>query len=89
MGVQQQVEPQSTALMLMGAPLLVQVLAWELVQEEGGVRCALAYCSYSFSRRNIAAYEQLPCLLDVPLHSGNSHFGGAQERKGSVDTLCT
>jgi hypothetical protein len=24
-------------------------------------------------------------LLDVPLHCGNWHFGGAQERKGSVD----
>jgi hypothetical protein len=24
--------------------------------------------------------------LDVPLHFGNWHFGGAQERKGSVDT---
>ena len=34
MGVQQQVEPQSTALMLMGAPLLVQVLAWELGKTE-------------------------------------------------------
>jgi hypothetical protein len=25
-------------------------------------------------------------LLDVPLHCGNWHFGGAQERKGNVDT---
>jgi len=24
-------------------------------------------------------------LLDVPLHCGNWRFGGAQERKGSVD----
>jgi hypothetical protein len=31
-------------------------------------------------------FKGSPCLLDVPLHSGNSHFGGAQERKGSVDT---
>jgi hypothetical protein len=62
MMVQQQVEPRSTALVLLGALLLVQVQVQvpELVQEEGGVRCASTYCSYSFSRRNIAAYEQLP-----------------------------
>jgi hypothetical protein len=32
--------------------------------------------------------SRLPCLRDVPLRSGNLHFGGVQERKGSVDT-CT
>jgi hypothetical protein len=80
MVVQEQVE--------VSAVVLVLVQALELVQEEDGVGCASVYCSCSFSKRNIAADEQLPCLLDVPLHFGNLHFGGAQERKGSVDTLC-
>jgi hypothetical protein len=31
-----------------------------LVLEVGVVRCASAYYSYSFSRINIAAYEQAP-----------------------------
>jgi hypothetical protein len=90
MTVQEQVGPQVLILMVVGAPLqvLVKVQAPELVREEGVVGCASVYYSCSFSRRNIAACEQAPCLLDVPLHCGNWHFGGAQERKGSVDKLC-
>lgn len=80
MVVQEQVE--------VSALVLVLVQAQELVREEDVAGCASVYCSCSFSRRNIAAYEQLPCLLDVPLRFGNLHFGEAQERKGSADTLC-
>jgi hypothetical protein len=36
------------------------VLEQELVPEENDVRCASVYSSCSSSRRNIAAYEQLP-----------------------------
>jgi hypothetical protein len=52
MVVQEQVE--------VSAVVLVLVQAQELVLEEDGVGCASIYCSCSFSRRNIAAYEQPP-----------------------------
>jgi hypothetical protein len=62
MPAQEQVEPQVSVLMVVGVPLqvLVKVPARELVQEEGGVRCASFYYSCSFSRRKIAACEQPP-----------------------------
>jgi hypothetical protein len=52
MVVQEQVE--------VSAVVLVLLQAQELVLEEDGVGCASIYCSCSFSRRNIAAYEQPP-----------------------------
>jgi hypothetical protein len=60
--VQELVERCVSALVLAGAPMgaLVKVQEQELVLEEVVVRCASAYYSYSFSRRNIAAYEQAP-----------------------------
>jgi hypothetical protein len=54
MVVQEQVEVSAVVL------VLVLVQAQELVLEEDGVGCASIYCSCSFSRRNIAAYEQPP-----------------------------
>jgi hypothetical protein len=56
------VEWQVSALVLARAPsgALVKVQEPGLVLEVGVVRCASAYYSYSFSRINIAAYEQAP-----------------------------
>jgi len=62
MPVQEQVGPQVSVLMVVGASLqvLVKVQAPELARVEGVVGCASVYYSCSFSRRNIAACEQAP-----------------------------